>query len=126
MPTLGLLNCQLEWGVGGTREAFKEYAPKYGDAWVETYVAIPDEPQPFCMRFQSTGYIAEGLAIIVYIDGVYQCNRNRIGLKPEKRGRHTDKSTVFFRTCQSETKTAEGEFKANRWRFDKHNIGEST
>ena len=34
-------------------------------------------PSPFSVHLTSHGYTAPGLAMFVYVDGVYQVNRNR-------------------------------------------------
>jgi len=57
----------------------------------------------------------------VFIDGVYQCNRNRQDLKlqtpPDGR------SLVDFTVRQKEEKQKDGTMIAREWRFEKLNIG---
>lgn len=57
----------------------------------------------------------------MFIDGVYQCNRNRQDLKlqtpPDGR------SLVDFTVRQKEEKQKDGTMIAREWRFEKLNIG---
>lgn len=122
MPTLKQLTCSVD--LSPTNVSLREHDTTYGDGFVETYVAIPSEPSGFNIHFTSSGYIAPGLAMFVYMDGVYQCNRNRRnlivpdGLSP---GAHTE---VDFRVRQKEEKAgAPGKFIGREWRFEKLNIG---
>ena len=76
MPTLKDVTCSLELSaLNGAK--LKEYYPRYSDGHVETFVAVPEVDQPFIVHVVSKGYIAPGLAVYVFMDGVYQCNRNR-------------------------------------------------
>ena len=120
MPTLRQLICQIEWA--DTAAAFQEYGTVYGDGLVETYIAVPNIPQPFTISVMSRGYIAEGLAVLIYIDGEYQCNRNRLGLKPPRRGQSRDESEIVFRLRQKEKAIGDGTFIGRDWRFDSHNM----
>ncbi len=122
MPPLRQLICQVEWP--DTRLKFEEYGMIYGDGLVETYIAVPEKPQPFTIHLMSKAYIAEGLAVLVYIDGEYQCNRNRLNLKPAKKGQSKDQTVVDFRLRQKEKTIGDGTFIGRDWRFDSHNIGE--
>lgn len=127
MPTLKQLKCEIEWGNSGT--PFPEYSTTYGDGVVETYIAIPDHPQPFAVRLRSKNYIAEGLAMLVFMDGDYQCNRNRLYLRRPKSGDPAglDKMTeIDLRVRQKEKPLGNGTYIGRAWRFDKHNIGESS
>jgi hypothetical protein len=122
MPTLKQLRCEIEWGTTGN--AFPEYGTTYGDGVVETYIAIPEHPQPFAVRLRSRSYIAEGLAMLVFMDGDYQCNRNRLGLKLSKHGLHPRMTEIDIRVRQREKALGGGSYLGREWRFDKHNIGE--
>jgi hypothetical protein len=121
MPRLRQISCQVEWPEPGLK--FEEYGTVYGDGLVETLIAVPDKPQPFSIHLTSKGYIAEGLAMLVYMDGAYQCNRNRLHLKPAKKGQARDQTDVDFRLRQKEKTIGGGSFIGRDWRFDSHNIG---
>lgn len=121
MPPLRQLICQVEWP--GTGLKFEEYGVVYGDGIVESYIAVPDKPQPFTLHLWSKAYIAEGLAMLVYIDGEYQCNRNRLNLRSEKKGQSKDQTIVNFRLRQKEKTIGDGTFIGRDWRFDCHNTG---
>ena len=128
MPKLRQIACSIEWG--NTKTAFTEHGTTYGDGIVETYVTIPDQPQPFAISVTSRGFIAEGLAIFVFIDGKYHCNRNRVGLKPYKKGQARDETEINLRLRQKEDLIGTSQYKEHGmylgrpWRFDKHNLGE--
>ena len=124
MPTLRQLKCEIEWG--NTGQPFAEYGTTYGDGVVETYIAIPELPQSFAARLRSRGYIAEGLAMLVFMDGDYQCNRNRLNLKHPKPELPPLMTEIDIRVRQREKALGGGSYLGREWRFDKHNIGEST
>ncbi|KAF1959113.1 hypothetical protein CC80DRAFT_533333 [Byssothecium circinans] len=121
MPSLGDLHCFIE--LAGSRRKLQEFGTSYADGTVETFVAVPNRPQPFRIRLQSTKFIAPGLSMHVFIDGVYQCNRNRQHLKhrtpPDKR------SLVDFCVRQKEERQKDGTMIARDWRFEKLNIEEN-
>jgi hypothetical protein len=121
MPRLRQITCQVEWPETGLK--FEEYGTVYGDGLVETFIAVPDKPQPFSIHLTSKGYIAEGLAMLVYMDGEYQCNRNRLHLKPPKKAQARDWTDMDFRLRQKEKAIGGGTFIGREWRFDSHNIG---
>lgn len=123
MPSLRQLDCQIEWANTGT--AFEEYGTAYGDGVVETYIVIPSSPQNFSLRVKSQGYIFDGLAVLVFMDGKYQCNRNRLNLKPPKTGLPRSATEIDFRLRQKEKPVGDGSFIGREWRFDAHNIGKS-
>ena len=106
MPSLKDLVCSVELESG---QALQEYMPTYGDGLVETFIAIPDDVNPFTVRLKSTAFIAEGLSMHVFIDGVYQCNRNRIDLVDRsKQGKPLDKrALVDFLVRQKEEKQSD-------------------
>ena len=119
MPSLRQLDCQIEWG--NTSNPFEEYGTAYGDGVVETYIVIPTSPQTFSIRITSRGYISEGLAVLVFMDGEYQCNRNRLRLKPRKNGLPKSATEIDFRLRQKEKPVGDGSFIGREWRFDTHN-----
>ena len=123
MPTLKHLSCSLEWGNTGI--PFQEYCTKYDDGVVETWIAIPEKPQPFVLRLTSKCYIAEGLAMIVFVDGEYHCNRNRTQLKPLRKGAAKEETVINFLLRQKESPRRDGTYWGREWRFDDVNIGDS-
>ncbi|ERF68597.1 hypothetical protein EPUS_04695 [Endocarpon pusillum Z07020] len=120
MPTLRQLRCEVEWG--NTQTPFPEYGTTYGDGVVETYIAIPEHPQPFAVRLRSRKYIAEGLAMLIFMDGDYQCNRNRLGLQRPNPGVPQNMTEIDLRVRQRERALGYGHYLGREWRFDKHNI----
>ena len=67
-----------------SQQALQEFGTTYGDGFVETFIPVPSKPQTFSIHLTSNKFIAPGVAIFVYVDGVYQCNRNRQDLKLRK------------------------------------------
>jgi hypothetical protein len=124
MPSLGELECQIE--LANTGQPIEEHGTLYGDGVVETYIVIPSSPQNFSVRLRSKGYISEGLATMVFMDGEYQCNRNRLNLKPPKKGLPRSATEISFRMRQKEKPVGDGSFIGREWRFDTHNQGESS
>jgi hypothetical protein len=120
MPTLKQVTCSIELGSNGT--TLKEYGARYGDGVVECFVPIPDTKIPFSIRLTSKGYIAPGLAAFVFVDGEYQSNRNRLGLKLPGQGIDPGESEVDFTLRQKEEKTASGKFVGREWSFAELNI----
>lgn len=123
MPTLKQLTCNIEWANAPV--PFKEFGTTYGDGVVESYIAIPDSPTPFAIRLQSHGYIAPGLAMFVFVDGVYQCNRNRDNLNHslDPGANVTEMSEVVFRVRQKEEQLPDGTWIGKPWRFEPLRIG---
>jgi len=124
MPTLKQLTCHVEWPISKT--PFREYGISYGDGVVESYIAIPPGSTPFAISLKSKGFISSGLAMFVYIDGVYQCNRNRSNLKfvaPPGDVMQAP-ATVEFRVRQKEERLPNGDWIGRPWRFEPLNIGE--
>ena len=121
MPTLKQLSCVIE--RGNTKVPFSEYGTSYGDGLVETHIAVPEHPQRFAVRLTSRGYIAEGLAMIVFMDGVYQCNRNRTNLRLPTPTSLRKKTEVDFRVRQKEERLFDGTMLGQEWRFAKVNKG---
>ncbi|KAH7123782.1 hypothetical protein B0J11DRAFT_529874 [Dendryphion nanum] len=122
MPSLKDLVCSVELAPG---RDLKEYMSTYGDGFVETFIAVPDDSKTFAVHLNSTKYISEGLAMYVFIDGIYQCNRNRIGLEDRRKsGKPLDSRTIVdFRVRQKEEKQNDGTMIARGWKFEKLNIG---
>ncbi|RMD45041.1 hypothetical protein DV735_g229, partial [Chaetothyriales sp. CBS 134920] len=120
MPTLRNLSCQILWA--DTDTPLQEYGTQYGDGVVETYVAVPDKPRRFYIRLTSKGFVHQGLAAIVFVDGTYQCNRNRVNLVPPKKGLPRERSEINFVMRQKEKTMGEGLYMGRQWRFDDHNI----
>src|SRR6266536_1346213 len=106
MPTLNRINCTVEWD--NTKVPFKEYGIKYGDGVVDCFIAIPEAPVGFAIHLQSSGYIAPGLAMFVYMDGIYQCNRNRFNLRLPSSDIPRKLIEVDFRVRQKEEHQTEG------------------
>ena len=122
MPQLKQLSCCVQWT--NTNAPFQEHGTVYGDGLVETFIIVPNKPQGFCIRLTSRGYIYEGLAMIVFIDGQYQCNRTRVNLLPPKKERAANRTEVDFLLRQKEKPHGDGVYMGREWRFDNHNIGE--
>lgn len=115
MPTLKDLNCSIE--LSGSHRALEEFGTTYNDGCVETFVAVPSKPESFSIHLTSDRFIAPGISMYVFVDGVYQCNRNRQDLKLRK---GSDKhSVVDFRVRQKEEKQKDGSMIAREWKFDK-------
>ena len=121
MPTLKDLVCHVQWATTGF--PFPEYGTQYGDGVVETYIAIPSHPQAFTIRLTSRNFIFEGLSMIVFIDGNYQCNRNRVNLQPYKKDLPRNRTEINFTVRQKEKPVGEGTYMGREWRFDDYNIG---
>ncbi|KAL2365748.1 hypothetical protein RJZ56_001349 [Blastomyces dermatitidis] len=122
MPTLKQLSCQIEWA--GSNVPFKEYGTTYGDGFVECYIAIPNSSTPFSINLRSSGYIAPGLAMFVFMDGVYQCNRNRDDLRPIPRSLEEIRKfrDISFRVRQREQRLPDGEWIGRHWRFERFQL----
>lgn len=88
---------------------------------VETFVAVPSGSEQFAIRLMSNSFIAPGLAMYVFIDGVYQCNRNRQGLKLQNPS--YGRPLIDFRVRQKEERQRDGSMTAHEWRFEKLNVG---
>lgn len=99
---------------------------KYSDGGVEAYVAVPETNLPFHIRVLSDGYIAPGLAAYVFIDGVYQCNRNRQKLKFPGEGVLPSEYEVDMKLRQKEEKSPAGMFVAREWSFAQLQKGTNT
>jgi hypothetical protein len=116
MPHHSLLSCFIEIGESTTR--LREYGTTYHDRTCETYVAIPSKATPFSIRLTTNSYVAPGLAVYVFIDSVYQTNRNRRGATIEN-GKQLE-----FHLGMKEDLLRDGRVIARGWWFEKLNIGE--
>ncbi|KAL5121340.1 hypothetical protein ACEQ8H_000808 [Pleosporales sp. CAS-2024a] len=115
MPTLKDLKCTIELSEG--QRALQEFGTTYHDGSVETYVPVPSKPQSFSIHLTSEKFIAPGIAMYVFVDGVYQCNRNRQDLKLRKGS--DSRSVVDFRVRQKEEKQSDGSMIAREWKFER-------
>ncbi|GAB7357041.1 hypothetical protein MBLNU459_g7864t1 [Dothideomycetes sp. NU459] len=102
MPTLKQVSCSIE--LQGTNVPLEEYGTRYGDGHVEAFVSVPTEEVGFSIHLTSERYIAPGLAMFVYIDGQYQCNRNRRGLVIPEKDTPPNHYQVDLRVRQKEDK----------------------
>lgn len=121
MPSLKDLTCSIELSDG--HEPLEEIGTTYDDGSVSTFVPIPkNKAQAFTVHLTSSKFIAPGLALFVFIDGIYQCNRNRQDLKlktpPSRR------SLVDFRVRQKEERQEDGSMVAQEWTFEGLRKGE--
>ncbi len=124
MPTLKQLTCSVEWEL--SKIPLQEYQTTYSDGYVETHIAVPELPTPFSIHLQSNGYIAPGLSMFVYIDGVYQCNRNRQNLRIPDKNTTKKQTEVNFRVRQKEELSWNGSIHGKPWKFERVNIGALT
>ncbi|RMY20912.1 hypothetical protein D0867_03674 [Hortaea werneckii] len=123
MPKLKQLVCSIE--LGQNRTPLQEYGARYSDGAVESFVAVPDTKIPFCIRLKSEGYIAPGLAAFVFMDGQYQCNRNKLQLRMPDDGVPESNYEIDFCLRQKEEKTASGTFVGRQWSFAELNTAKS-
>ena len=124
MPTLKQLTCNVE--CEDSTIPLQEYQIAYSDGYVTTYIAVPDEPAPFSIHLRSDGYIAPGLAMFVYVDGLYQCNRNRQNLKVANEATDKSQTETDFRVRQKEQMLWDGTFTGRPWLFTRVNVGTSS
>ncbi|THX17934.1 hypothetical protein D6D13_00223 [Aureobasidium pullulans] len=120
MPSLKQLTCSIE--LGSTHTKITEYGNDYGDGHVTSYVAVPAEEVNFSIHLTSSGYIAPGLAMFVYMDGHYQCNRNRRGLVVPGEKVKPEHFEVDLRVRQKESKQPDGSFLGRDWSFHGLNL----
>ncbi len=118
MPRLKDIICHLEWN-SPKHIPFEEYKTTYRDGSVQCYIAIPLTPTSFVIHLKSSGFIAPGLAMFVFIDSEYQCNRNRSNLLMPAEGVDEHDSEVDFRVRQKEYSCQDGTWKAKQWQFRK-------
>ncbi|KAI5239847.1 hypothetical protein E4T43_06546 [Aureobasidium subglaciale] len=120
MPSLKQLTCSIE--LGSTHTKITEYGKDYGDGYVTSYIAVPSEAVNFSIYLTSHGYVAPGLAMFVYMDGQYQCNRNRRGLMLPGKGVKDEQFEVDLRVRQKESKQSDGSFLGRDWTFHGLNL----
>lgn len=122
MPVLKQLRCSIE--KGSDNIPLTEYETKYHDGFVETFVRVPADPISFSVHLTSNGYIAPGLAMFVYMDGIAQCNRNRRGLVIPEINIASTETEIDFRVRQKEDKLEGRKFIGREWSFAQLNRGE--
>ncbi|KAF2859007.1 hypothetical protein K470DRAFT_113018 [Piedraia hortae CBS 480.64] len=117
MPFLNQVSCSIGFGLQGAK--LKEHGTKYIGGMAETYIAVPDIYTPFSVHVQTHGYIAPGLAVAVYIDGIYQCNRNHTGLRLPGAGVDKDEYETEFVLRQKEVRKTQRDsgFIGRGWTF---------
>jgi hypothetical protein len=120
MPLLKDLNCSIE--LSGDSEPLQELGTVYGDGYVETFLPVPKKQQAFTVHLSGRNFIAPGIAMYVFIDGVYQCNRNRQNMKLRKP--LDRRSLVDFKVRQKEERQKDGSMIAREWTFEKLDHGE--
>jgi hypothetical protein len=104
MPTLKDLTCAIE--LSESQRKLQEFGTTYGDGSVETFVPVPSKPQSFSIHLTSDRFIAPGISMYVFVDGVY---------------RHP---VVDFRVRQKEEKQKDGSMIARPWKFEKLDTSE--
>jgi hypothetical protein len=115
MPKLKDLNCSIE--LSESQRKLQEFGTTYSDGFVETFVPVPRDAQSFSIHLTSDKFIAPGISMYVFVDGVYQCNRNRQDLKLRKGS--DSRSVVDLRVRQKEEKQKDGSMIARGWKFEK-------
>jgi hypothetical protein len=121
MPTLKNINCSIE--LSESQRTLQEFGTTYGDGFVETFVAVPSKSQSFSVHLTSNKFIAPGISMYVFVDGIYQCNRNRQDLKLGKGSE--GRSVVDFRVRQKEEKQRDGSMIAREWKFERLDTSKS-
>ncbi|KAJ4383042.1 hypothetical protein N0V86_002270 [Didymella sp. IMI 355093] len=114
MPLLKDLSCSIE--LSDDSEPLQELGTVYGDAFVETFIPVPKKQQTFTVHLSGRNFIAPGIAMYVFIDGVYQCNRNRQNMKLRKP--LDRRSLVDFKVRQKEERQKDGSIIAREWTFE--------
>lgn len=123
MPTLKQITCHVEWSDSDL--PLHEYQTIYADGFVETFVAVPPVSSAFSIHLRSHGYVAPGLAMFVYMDGEYQCNRNRSNLKIPSEARSWKQIEVDFKVRQKEEIMPDGSFSGKQWKFESLKTGKT-
>lgn len=123
MPRLRQLTCTVEHH--GSNIPFREYGTAYGDGVVETYIAVPpssSRSRRFNIHLTSNGFDAPNVAMFVWIDGVYQCNRSRqVLVARDKDGRK--QKELDLRVRQKEEIQMNGQLIGRDWAFERINTG---
>ena len=115
MPSLGSLSCHVI--LANRNHTFREYGTTYYDSAVETYIAVPSNRMQFHVSLKADGYIAPGLAALVFIDGKYQTNRNQRGFLA------TSKTKFKLLFTGGEHFEVDEAFVKTAWWFDNVNFG---
>lgn len=115
MVKLNSLKCTLE--VGQPPSPLSEHGTVYGDGVVETYIALPTSPGTFSIRLTAFNPLVLGLAMFVFVDGVFHCNRNYVSLTNDI----IDK--VEFRVRQKEERYEINRSISREWSFEAVNAG---
>lgn len=123
MPTLKDLTCSVE--IGKYDQKLTEFQLQYEDAFAVCHIVVPEEPTTFSIHLTSQGFIAESILAMIWIDGVYQCNKLHTNLRPptpeDPRGKQLN-----LRMRQMIRPTGEdGVFTGSQWVFDRVQIGNS-
>jgi hypothetical protein len=117
MPALGHLECHLELEPGGIQ--FDEYRIQYSNSAVKSYVVVPGHSSTFSIVLNVEGYIAPGLSVYVFMDGVFQVSKNKAT------GGRNAKKGIQLRFSQREQHITNERVIARDWRFEKFNVGMS-
>jgi len=127
MPTCNKVSCAIL--LPPTDTPLPEYHRRYLDSSVSVYVPVPDVPilhaaPSFNIQLWTDGYIAPGLAMFVYIDGRYQCNRSK-RMPPPGSATGNGGSGVEMRVRQKVVKVAGGggDFVGREWRWVELDVG---
>lgn len=115
MVKFNSLKCTLE--VGQPPSPLSEYGTVYGDGVVETYAALPTSPGTFSVCLTASDPLVSGLAMFVFVDGVFHCNRNYVSLTSDT----IDK--VEFRVRQKEERFEASRSISREWSFEAVNAG---
>lgn len=121
MPALKQLTCTVETGADNI--PLTEYKTEYADGFVETYIRVPSNEATFSIHLKSHGYIAPGLAMFVFMDGIPQCNRNRRGLTIPTASSKPFDTEIDFRVRQKEDRVDSRKFIGREWTFAQLNTG---
>ena len=119
MPALRDLKCWIETPI---LPRLREYATTYGDNAVETFVAIPEGLGPFSIKLQNSKFVWTGLAVVVFIDGVRQTSRVKMGMVDDKDSGKWQK-TFTLRKKEEVLSMEEGRCLSRGWTFEKLNFG---
>ena len=112
MPVVSQLKCSVEWA--NSRVAFEEFGTTYNRDGVVCYIAVPSSRTAFSIRLQNTGYMTSGLSMFVFIDGRYQCNRNKVTSKLTE---DVINQELDLFVDSREEKLQSGEYLAREWSF---------
>jgi len=120
MPTLKQVTCSV---YTENDIKLREHQTTYSDGFVSSFIVVPPKSAKFNIQVATQGYIAPGLAMYVFVDGVSQCNRNRTGLLLPGAGVSKSEYEVEFRVRQKEEKLADGTWVGREWTFAGLNTG---